>query len=438
LVIFLFQFAEGSAILPEIQNSGGSMRGDFDPQPMIITYINLDKRVPQDHPLRKIKPLVDQELKRLSPFFDKMYSHTGRPSIPPERILKSLLLIALYSVRSERQFCEQLDYNLLFRWFLDMEMNDSSFDPTVFTKNRERLMEHEVGRRFFDAVVRQARTSGWMSDDHFTVDGTLIEAWASLKSFRPKGEDRWDRPTDGDPGNPTVDFRGEKRTNQTHESTTDPESRLMRKARGKEARLCFGAHALMENRNGLLVDLKVTLATGKAEAEAAEGMLKRQARRGLQPKTLGGDKGYDKRGFVAMLRGRQITPHVSQNTERRGSSAIDGRTTRHAGYSISQRIRKRVEEIYGWVKTVGGFRKTRFKGVRRTQLAAWFVGSAYNLLRMAKLMPQEAMGWGGKAAEDSFPSWIYPQIAGINPFFDWNILYPGHHFLKITSFSVTC
>jgi transposase len=392
LVIFLFQFAEGSAILPEIQNSGGSMRGDFDPQPMIITYINLDKRVPQDHPLRKIKPLVDQELKRLSPFFDKMYSHTGRPSIPPERILKSLLLIALYSVRSERQFCEQLDYNLLFRWFLDMEMNDSSFDPTVFTKNRERLMEHEVGRRFFDAVVRQARTSGWMSDDHFTVDGTLIEAWASLKSFRPKGEDRWDRPTDGDPGNPTVDFRGEKRTNQTHESTTDPESRLMRKARGKEARLCFGAHALMENRNGLLVDLKVTLATGKAEAEAAEGMLKRQARRGLQPKTLGGDKGYDKRGFVAMLRGRQITPHVSQNTERRGSSAIDGRTTRHAGYSISQRIRKRVEEIYGWVKTVGGFRKTRFKGVRRTQLAAWFVGSAYNLLRMAKLMPQEAMG----------------------------------------------
>jgi transposase len=368
------------------------MRGNFDPQPMIITYINLDKRVPQDHPLRKIKPLVDQELKDLSPVLDKMYSHTGRPSIPPERILKSLLLIALYSVRSERQFCEQLDYNLLFRWFLDMEMNDSSFDPTVFTKNRERLMEHEVGRRFFDAVVRQARTSGWMSDDHFTVDGTLIEAWASLKSFRPKGEDRSDRPTDGDPGNPTVDFRGEKRTNQTHESTTDPESRLMRKARGKEARLCFGAHALMENRNGLLVDLKVTAATGKAEVEAADGMLKRQARRGIQPKTLGGDKGYDKRGFVAMLRGRQITPHLSQNTERRGSSAIDGRTTRHAGYNISQRIRKRVEEIYGWVKTVGGFRKTRFKGVRKTQLAAWFVGSAYNLLRMAKLMPQEAMG----------------------------------------------
>jgi transposase len=368
------------------------MRGNSDPQPMIITYINLDKRVSQDHPLRKIKPLVDQELKRLSPILDKMYSHTGRPSIPPERILKSLLLIALYSVRSERQFCEQLDYNLLFRWFLDMEMNDASFDPTVFTKNRERLMEHEVGRRFFDAVVRQARSSGWMSDDHFTVDGTLIEAWASLKSVRPKGEDRSDRPTDGDPGNPTVDFRGEKRTNQTHQSTTDPESRLMRKARGKEARLCFGAHALMENRNGLLVDLKVTAATGKAEVEAAEGMLKRQARRGIQPKTLGGDKGYDKRGFVAMLRGRKIAPHVSQNTERRGGSAIDGRTTRHAGYSISQRIRKRVEEIYGWVKTVGGFRKTRFKGVRRTQLAAWFVGSAYNLLRMAKLMPQEAMG----------------------------------------------
>ena len=259
------------------------MRGYSDSQPMIIAYINLEKRVPPDHPLRKIKPLADQELKRLSPLFSEMYSHTGRPSIPPERILKSLLLIALYSVRSERQFCEQMDYNLLFRWFLDMELSDEGFDPTVFTKNRERLMEHEVGRRFFDAVVRQARGAGLMSDDHFTVDGTLIEAWASLKSFRPKGEKRSDRPTDGDPSNPTVDFHGEKRRNETHQSTTDPESRLMRKAKGKEAKLSFGTHVLMENRNGILVDLQVTPATGTAETEAAEAMLKRQARRRVNP-----------------------------------------------------------------------------------------------------------------------------------------------------------
>ena len=364
------------------------MRGHFDSQPTIIAYINLEKRVPQDHPLRKIKPMADQELKRLSPLFNEMYSHTGRPSIPPERVLKSLLLIALYSVRSERQFCEQLGYNLLFRWFLDMELSDECFDPTVFTKNRERLMEHEVGRRFFDAVVRQARGAGLMSDDHFTVDGTLIEAWASLKSFRPKREKPSDRPTDGGSSNLTVDFRGEKRSNETHQSTTDPESRLMRKAKGKEAKLSYGAHALMENRNGLLVDLQVTPATGMAETEAAGEMLKRQGRKRVKPKTLGGDKWYDKRGFVAMLRGRKITPHVAQNTERRGGSAIDGRTTRHIGYRLSQRFRKKVEEIFGWVKVVGGFRRTRFKGVHRTQLSAWFVGAAYNLLRMAKLLPQ--------------------------------------------------
>jgi transposase len=363
------------------------MRGYSGAQPMIIAYIDLEKRVPQEHPLRKVKPLADQELKRLSPLFNEMYSHTGRPSIPPERILKSLLLIALYSVRSERQFCEQMDYNLLFRWFLDMELSDEGFDPTVFTKNRERLMEHEVGRRFFDAVVRQARGAGLMSDDHFTVDGTLIEAWASLKSLRPKGEKPSDRPTDGDPSNPTVDFRKEKRSNETHQSSTDPESRLMRKAKGKEAKLSFGAHALMENRHGLLVDLQVRPATGTAETEAAEAMLKRQARRGIKPKTLGGDKGYDKRGFVSMLRSRKITPHVAQNIDRRGGSAIDGRTTRHVGYRLSQRFRKKVEEIFGWVKVVGGFRKTRFKGVERTQLSAWFVGAAYNLLRMGKLMP---------------------------------------------------
>jgi IS5 family transposase len=300
-----------------------------------------------------------------------------------------LLLIALYSVRSERQFCEQLDYNLLFRWFLDMNMVEESFDPTVFTKNRERLLNHEVGRLFFDAIVRKAREARLMSDDHFTVDGTLIEAWASLKSFRPKGEEKVQHPPDEDLGNPAVNFHGEKRSNKTHESTTDPESRLMRKGRGKEAKLCYGAHVLMENRNGLLVDFEVRKATGTAEEEAAEAMLKRQARKGIHPKTLGGDKGYDTRDFVATLRKRQITPHVAANTERRGGSAIDGRTTRHRGYEISQRFRKKVEEIFGWMKTIGGFRRTRVKGEIRTQLVGWFVAAAYNLLRIAKLLPTE-------------------------------------------------
>jgi len=366
------------------------MRGSSEPQPMMIAYINLEKRVPVDHPIRKIKVMADQELQGLSSLFNKMYSHTGRPSIPPERTLKALLLIALFSVRSERQFCEQLEYNLLYRWFLDMELTDHSFDPTVFTKNRERLLNHEIGRRFFDAIVRRAREADLMSDDHFTVDGSLIEAWASLKSFRPKEEDPSDRPTDGDPGNPSVDFHGEKRSNETHQSTTDPESRLMKKGKGREAKLCFGVHALMENRHGLLLDMCVTKATGTAEEEAAEIMLKRQARKGVRPKTLGGDKAYDRRSFVALLRSRKIMPHVAANEERRGGSAIDGRTTRHEGYAVSQRIRKRVEEIFGWMKSIGGFRKTRYRGVQRTHLAAWFVGAAYNLLRISKLMPNGA------------------------------------------------
>jgi transposase len=330
--------------------------------------------------------MADQQLLGLSAVFNRMYSSVGRPSVAPEKILKSLLLIALYSVRSERQFCEQLGYNLLFRWFLDMELEEESFDATVFSKNRERLMEHEVGRLFFDAVVRQAREAELMSDDHFTVDGTLIEAWASLKSFRPKGEDRSGDKDQGDPGNRWVDFHGEKRSNETHESTTDPDSLLMRKGPGKEAKLSYAAHALMENRNGLLVDLAVNQATGTAEREAAQSMIKRQRRKRVRIKTVGADKGYDTNGFVGFLRGRKIVPHVAANTERRGGSAIDGRTTRHESYSVSQRIRKRVEEIFGWMKTVGGFRKTRFRGTARTQLAAWWVGAAYNLVRLAKLV----------------------------------------------------
>ena len=374
------------------------MRGNYEGQATMLCIVSPDQRVPKEHPLRRIKIMADKELNNLSPVFEKMYSTTGRPSIPPERILKSMLLIALYSIRSERQFCEQLDYNLLFRWFLDMDIIEDSFDHSVFTKNRERLMEHEVGSLFFDAVVNHAGNTGLMSDDHFTVDGTLIDAWASLKSFRPKGEDPSLCPTDGDKSNPTIDFSGEKRKNETHSSTTDPESRLMRKSFGDKAKLSYGAQALMENRNGLLVDIMVTRANRSSEWDACEDMLTclcysrqaRQKRKGIKPKTLGGDKGYDTRGFVSMLKKREITPHVSQNSKRKGGSAIDNRTTRHLGYTISQRIRKRVEEIFGWMKTIGGFRKTRFRGRCRTQLQAWFVGTAYNLLRMAKLIPQEA------------------------------------------------
>lgn len=366
------------------------MRGSYEKQATMLCIVSPEQRVPDIHPLRRIKIMADKELAQLSKIFEKMYSSTGRPSIPPERILKSMLLIALYSIRSERQFCEQLDYNLLFRWFLDMDILEDSFDHSVFTKNRERLMEHEVGSIFFDLIVRQARESGLMSDDHFTVDGTLIDAWASLKSFRPNGENPSDCPADGDKSNPMVDFHGEKRSNMTHSSTTDPESRLMRKSKGDKARLSYGLHAMMENRNGLLVDVMVTRADRSSEWEACEDMLKRQKKKYIKPKTLGGDKGYDTRDFVNMLKNRNITPHVSQNIFRKGGSAIDGRTTRHTGYTISQRIRKRVEEIFGWMKTIGGFRKTRFRGRDRTQLQAWFVGTAYNLLRMAKFIPQEA------------------------------------------------
>ena len=365
------------------------MRGENDIQSGMFSYFSPEQRVPAQHPLRAIKALADAALSDLSPIFDSMYSKMGRPSIPPERLLKSQLPIALYSVRSETQFCEMVDYNILFRWFLDMNLEDPSFDPTTFTKNRDRLLEHRVAVKFFDRVVNIARKDGLLSDDHFTVDGTLIEACASLKSFRPMDEDPSDRPTtDVDPGNPTVNFRGEKRSNKTHASTTDPESRLMKKSTGKEAKLSFGA--LMENRNGLLIDITVTPATGDAEREAAKEMLSRQARKRVKPRTLGADKGYDTHGFVEAMRDRTITPHVATNTERRGGSAIDGRTTRHEGYNISQRIRKRVEEIFGWLKTIGGFRRTRYKGRDRTHLQAWFVGAAYNLMRIANIQRQSA------------------------------------------------
>jgi len=366
------------------------MRGEPDRQETMSSLWTPEQRVPADHPLRKIKILADRELRRLSPVFDAMYSTTGRPSVPPERVLKALLLMVLYSIRSERQLCEQLDYNLLFRWFLEMNQIEESFDATVFCKNRQRLLAHEVGQLFFDGVVKTAQGEGLISADHFTVDSTLIEAWASLKSFRRKDRSETDRDED-DPGNATVNFHGEKRNNATHESTTDPESRLYRKGPSKEAKLYYAGHALMENRHGLLLDISVTPADTKSQWEAAEQMLKRQAKKRRRPKTLGGDKGYDTKGFVGMLQKRQIAPHIAANDKRPGGSAVDKQIRKRKGYAISQRVRKRIEEIFGWMKTIGGLRKTRHKGRARTQLAAEIVGTAYNLLRIAKLKPDLRM-----------------------------------------------
>ncbi len=364
------------------------MRGRQDPQVTMLGFIDLDKRVPPAQPLRTIKALAEHALAALSPEFDAMYAEIGRPSIPPERLLKASLLIALYSVRSERFFCEQLEYNLLFRWFLGMDLAESSFDPTVFTKNRERLLKHRVGQQLFDEVVGEAHERGLLSDEHFTVDGTLIEAAASLKSFRPRDGDP-PSSTDGDPGNRWVDFHGEKRGNATHQSSTDPESRLFRKGNGKEAKLVFMAHALMENREGILVDLLMSQATGTAERDVVPALIDQARERHFHPKTLGADKGYDTRECVAAMRSRGVTPHVAQNTSNR-TSAIDGRTTRHPGYAISQRLRKRVEEIFGWMKTVGGFRHTWYHGVDRTGLAGYLVGTAYNLVRLAKILARPA------------------------------------------------
>jgi transposase len=349
----------------------------------MLAFIDLEERVPVDHPLRTIKRLADDALAELSPELDAMYAEGGRPSIPPEGLLKASLLIALYSVRSERAFCEELDYHLLFRWFLDMNLIEPSFDPTTFTKNRARLLEHAIGQRLFDEVVGAAHARGLLSDEHFTVDGTLIEAAASLKSFRPRdGEPPG--PTD-DPGNPTINFRGERRSNATHQSTTDPDARLLKKGKGKEAKLVFLGHALMENRHGLLVDFQVTTATGTAEREMVPALLDAASEQGFPPKTLGSDKNYDTAVCVADQRVRGVTPHVAQNTSNR-RSAIDGRTTRYPGYAVSQRIRKRVEEIFGWMKTVGGFRRTRYRGVERTGLAGYRVATAYNLARLSRLL----------------------------------------------------
>ena len=365
------------------------MRGTDDKQATMFSIVSPERRVAADHPLRRIKAMADEILAGLTKTFDAMYSDVGRPSIPPERLLKSQILIALYSVRSDRQFCEQLDYNLLFRWFLDMSADEPTFDASSFSRNRDRLLDHDVAAKFFAAVVEKARAAHLVSHDHFTVDGTLIDAMASLKSFRRKDEKPEDRDPPDDPGNPSVDFHGEKRSNATHESTTDPEARLAKKVKGQASRMSYSAHALMENRNGLLVDFRVAQANGFAEREAAIAMLHDQAVKDRRT-TVGADKAYDTTDFVRDCRDMNVTPHVAQFSYWRRRSAIDDRTTRHAGYLVSQRKRKLVEEVFGWMKTIGGLRRTRFKGLRRTQLAGTIVAAAYNMLRICRLQPSAA------------------------------------------------
>jgi transposase len=354
------------------------MRGDDDRQGAMWSYVSAEDRIPADHPLRPIREMADAALRELSPLFESLYSKTGRPSIAPERLLRALLLQLLYTVRSERLLMEQLDYNILFRWFVGLGMDDAVWAPTVFTKNRDRLLEGDVARAFFEKVLAQARERKLLSDDHFTVDGTLVEAWASHKSFKRKDEKKSKKPLD--PGNPSIDFRGEKRTNETHASTTDPEARLYRKSNGETSKLCFVGHVLMENRNGLAVNSRVTLATGRAEHEAGLEMAAEIPGQGRA--TIGGDKNYDCRSFVEGSRDLGVTPHVAQKISH---GAIDGRTLRHEGYLISQRKRKRVEEIFGWLKTIGLMRKTRHRGTRRVGWMFTFALAAYNLVRIRNL-----------------------------------------------------
>src|SRR6202140_2969622 len=357
------------------------MRGTDQQQSHVFSYISPEQRVRSDHPLRPIRTIVDEILKELSPRFNKMYAKLGRPSIPPEQLLRAQLLQMLYSVRSERLLMEEMDYNILFRWFVGLNLDDAVWDATVFTKNRDRLLEAEVAKEFLARVVGQARGKGWTSDEHFSVDGTLLEAWASGKSFQPKGKNS--SPPPDDPGNPTVNFRGEKRSNQTHESKTDPDALLARKGEGKESKLSYCGNLLVENRNGLIVDAEVFQANGTAERDAALVMLEKLP--GIQAVTVGGDKGFDTRDFVKECRNLRVTPHVAQNHARPGGSAVDGRITRHAGYAVSQRKRKRIEECFGWLKRIAAMRKVRQRGVCRVDWIFTFACAAYNLVRMRNL-----------------------------------------------------
>jgi transposase len=347
----------------------------------MFSYLSPETRVREDHPLRAIRSMVDEVLAQLSRRFDSMYASAGRPSIPPEKLLRAQLLQMLYSIRSERLLMEEIDYSMLFRWFVGLNLDEEVWDATTFTKNRDRLLEAEVAKEFLGQVVARARITGLTSDEHFTVDGTLLEAWAGAKSFQRK--DGKTLPPPDDPGNPTVNFHGEKRSNQTHASKTDPDAKLARKGAGKEAKLSYSGNLLVENRNGLIVNAEVFEANGTAERDAALIMLERIP--GTKPVTAGGDKGYDTADFVAECRHLGVTPHVAQNDQRRGGSAIDSRTTRHAGYAISQRKRKRIEECFGWLKTIALLRKVRHRGIFKVDWVFKFACAAYNLVRMRNL-----------------------------------------------------
>lgn len=358
------------------------MRGELDPQADMYCLVSPESFVPQDHPLRAIKPFADQALRELSPLFDAMYAAVGRPSIPPERLLKAKLLQAFYTIRSESLLVEMLHYNLLFRWFLDMNLTDEVWDNSSFTTNQERLLEHDTARAFFHTIAGLAQEKGWMSDAHFTVDGTLIQAWASLKSFAPKEASV--KKTDDDPGNPSVNFKGEKRSNQTHQSTTDPQACLAKKAAGQEAKLCYGLHVLMENRHGLCASLEVTRTPETETSVAKELLAQRVDVQEKPPRSVGADKGYHNQEFVRFCREQGIAPHVAQRSDRQ-VEGLDRRTTRSSGYQTSQRIRKRVEECIGWMKEIGGLRRVKVRGTERVSLHGWLVGAAYNLVRMGRL-----------------------------------------------------
>lgn len=359
------------------------MRGNSDPQLAMLTTLSTEDLIPADHPIRKIRVVVDAVLAELDPVFDRMYATGGRASVPPEALLKATVLMAMYSIRSERAFCERLNYDLLFKWFLDMRIDQPAFDATTFSKNRKRLLDAEVADQFFEAVVRLAKLRRYVSSEHFSVDGTLLKAWASHKSFKPKDSPPSDPPAGR---NAEVQWHGEKRKNDTHASTTDPEARLYRKSHNTAATLCYSGHLLMENRSALIVDAELTTADGYAERATALEMLARLPKTARR-RTVAADKAYDTKGFVADARALGFTPHVAQNTK---VSAIDGRTTRHAGHVVSQRIRKRIEEPFGWTKTIGGGRQLRYRGRQRNR--AWFkmTAAVYNMIRITALDTQQA------------------------------------------------
>jgi len=362
------------------------MRGIDHQQADMFSYLSPEQRVRPEHPLRAVRTMTDAILGAMSPLFDAMYADGGRPSIPPEKLLRAQLLQMLYSVRSERLLMEEIDYSILYRWFVGLNLDEAVWDATTFTKNRDRLLEGAVAREFLAQVVERAREAGLISDEHFTVDGTLLEAWASLKSFQPK-EQKMAAPPD-DPGNPTVDFHGQKRSNETHESKTDPDAKLARKGPGKEAKLSYSGNLQVENRHGLIVNAELLEANGRAERDAALLMLEQVPGDGRI--TVGGDKGFDTQEFVAECHHMNVTPHVAQNTGRPGGSAIDARTTRHSGYAVSQKKRKRIEECFGWLKDIALLRKLKQRGLFKVAWIFTFAAAAYNLVRMRKLIPVPA------------------------------------------------